>query len=61
MANLQCNNFFVKISYLWVYFMLSKGVKDSVSSVTQSCLTFCHPMDCRTPYFPVLYQLSIKD
>ena len=27
------------------------------SSVTQSCLTFCNPMDCRTPGFPVHHQL----
>ena len=26
------------------------------SSVTQSCLTLCHPMDCSTPGFPVYYQ-----
>ena len=26
----------------------------SVSSVTQSCLTFCNPMDCSMPGFPVL-------
>jgi len=27
------------------------------SSVTQSCLTLCHPMDRSTPDFPVHYQL----
>ena len=27
------------------------------SSVTQSCLTFCDPMDCSTPGFPVHHQL----
>ena len=26
-------------------------------SVTQSCLTLCHPMDCSTPGFPVLHHL----
>ena len=26
------------------------------SSVTQSCLTLCDPMDCSTPGFPVHYQ-----
>ena len=30
----------------------------SVSSVVQSCLTFCSPMDCSTPGFPVHHQLS---
>ena len=29
----------------------------SVSSVTQSCLTLCHPMDCSMPGFPVHHQL----
>ena len=27
------------------------------SSVAQSCLTFCDPMDCSTPGFPVHHQL----
>ena len=29
----------------------------SVSSVAQSCLTLCDPMDCSTPGFPVHHQL----
>ena len=29
----------------------------SVSSVAQSCLTLCNPMDCSTPGFPVHHQL----
>ena len=28
-----------------------------LSSVAQSCLTLCGPMDCRTPGFPVHHQL----
>ena len=28
------------------------------SSVTQSCLTLCDPMDCSTPGLPVLHQLQ---
>ena len=27
------------------------------SSVTQSCLTLCNPMDCSTPGFPIRHQL----
>ena len=27
------------------------------SSVTQSCLTLCNPMDCNTPGLPVHHQL----
>jgi len=26
-------------------------------SVTKSCLTLCHPMDCSTPGFPILHHL----
>ena len=29
----------------------------SLCSVTQSCLTFCNPMDCSMPSFPVHHQL----
>ena len=29
----------------------------SVSSVTESCLTLCNPMDCNMPGFPVHHQL----
>ena len=29
------------------------------SSVTQSCLTICDPMDCSTPGFPVHHQLPV--
>ena len=30
---------------------------NQLSSVAQSCLTLCGPMDCRTPGFPVHHQL----
>ena len=30
---------------------------DQFSSVTQSCLTFCEPMDCSMPGFPVHHKL----
>ena len=32
-------------------------LSQSVSSVTQSCLTLCNPMDCSTPGLPVHHQL----
>ena len=35
----------------------SKSLNRSVSSVAQSCLTLCDPLDCSTPGFPVYYQL----
>ena len=31
----------------------------SVSSVAQSCLTLCNPMDCSTPGFPVHHSRSL--
>ena len=31
--------------------------QDQFSSVAQSCLTLCDPMDCSTPGFPVHHQL----
>ena len=36
---------------------LQRNVFVQFSSVTQSCLTLCDPMDCRTPGFPVHRQL----
>ena len=39
-------------TYIYVYLSLL-----SISSVAQSCLTLCDPMDCGKPGFPVHYQL----
>ena len=33
------------------------ALSSQFSSVVQSCLTLCDPMDCSTPGFPVLHQL----
>ena len=33
------------------------GSDGKFSSVAQSCLTLCSPMDCSTPGFPVHHQL----
>ena len=38
-------------------FLLSLGQAKSVSSVTQSCLTLCDPMDCSTTGFLVHHQI----
>ena len=43
----------VQVSCAYVIYGIS-----SVSSVAQSCLTLCDPMDCSTPGFPVHHQLS---
>ena len=49
---------------LHIWILVGKRHKHSVycvsvqfSSVTQSCPTFCNPMDCSTPGFPVHHQL----
>ena len=36
---------------------LNKIFKNQFSSVSQSCLTLCDPMDCSTPGLPVHHQL----
>jgi len=36
---------------------LKKCTLNQFSSVAQSCLTLCNPMDCSTPGFPVHHQL----
>ena len=36
---------------------LSQSAACQFSSVAQSCLTLCDPMDCSTPGFPVHHQL----
>ena len=42
------------ISYINTYIIY---IPYQFSSVIQSCLTICEPMDCRTPGFPVHHQL----
>ena len=39
--------FVLPICFAWFFLLIQ------FSSVTQSCLTLCDPMDCRTPGFPV--------
>ena len=40
---------------IWVKTILNKGIQ--FSSVAQSCLTLCDPMNCSTPGLPVHHQL----
>ena len=40
-----------------IYIVKIRKLKDQFSSVAQSCLTLCNPMDCSTPGFPVHHQL----
>ena len=37
--------------------MYGSPILDQFSSVAQSCVTLCDPMDCSTPGFPVHHQL----
>ena len=45
------------LNFLWMYLSLCLSQFSSVSTVAQSCLTLCGPMDCSTPGFPVHHQL----
>ena len=49
------------LTFLWGPLLPTPGPyghnTQSVSSVTQSCLTLCDPKDCNTPGFPVHHQL----
>ena len=45
------------MSYTWVYSDPIQSTSVSVSSVTQSCLTLCSPMNRSTPGLPVHHQL----
>ena len=44
----------VCVCTLYIYIIIHTWL----SSVTQSCLTFCYPMDCSTPGLPVHHQLQ---
>ena len=41
----------------WILPLMDVSCVLLFSSVTQSCLTLCKPMDCSTPGFPVHHQL----
>ena len=48
----------IKLNFYFIFqwFLIHKNTT-SASSVTQSCLTLCNPMDCSTPGLPVHHQL----
>ena len=50
-----CFNFFRLICLMCVHGCVCSAPQ--FSSVAQSCLTLCDPMDCSTPGFPVHHQL----
>ena len=41
----------------WKHRVLTTGLPVQFSSVAQSCLTLCNPMNCNTPGLPVHHQL----
>ena len=41
----------------YTFILTSTEITVQFSSVAQSCLTLCNPMDCTMPVFPVLHQL----
>ena len=45
--------------HLYIYIYIYICIQQSVSSVTQSCLTLCNPMDYSTPGLPVHRQLQV--
>ena len=47
----------IKISKLKLLLVKTVSITLQFSSVAQSCLTLCNPMDCSTPGFPVHHQL----
>ena len=49
-------NFLVHVEVI-LYFSLLSVQSVQFSSVTQSCLTLCNPMDCSTSDLPVHHQL----
>ena len=55
---LQLYHSHILFSMLYQHFSIVYAVKCfQFSSVAQSCLTLCDPMDCSTPIFPVHHQL----
>ena len=61
-TTVQSHQFFRTLPSLWsnshIYTCLLKTPSvSSVSSVAQSCLTPCDPMNCSTPGFPIHHQL----
>ena len=43
--------------YIWNIYKMEFYLAVQFSSVTQSCLTLCNPMNCSTPGLPVHHQL----
>ena len=48
---------YVRITFKSIHRGISEVYISEFSSIAQSCLTLCHPMDFSTPGFPVHHQL----
>ena len=46
-----------KVKLMWLLNYVKCGLSSQFSSVTQLCPTFCDPMDCSMPRFPLHHQL----
>ena len=53
-CGLGCNVSSLTYNFIYLSFLFFSV---QLSSVTQSCLTLCNPMDCSVPGFPVHHQL----
>ena len=53
---MSAQNLYVETPALYIIAFGERAL-EKVSSVSQSCLTLCDPMDCSTPGFPVHHQL----
>ena len=53
---MSAQNLYVETPALYIIAVGERAL-EKVSSVSQSCLTLCDPMDCSTPGFPVHHQL----
>ena len=51
------NSWVTHILYVYIYIRIHTHTYTRFSSVAQSCLTLCNPMDCSMPSFPVHHQL----
>ena len=60
-GNLEENGYimygWVPLMFIWNYHNIVNQLSVEFSSVVQSCLTLCNPMNCSTPGLPVHHQL----
>ena len=54
--SIDAEKFLTKFKYM-IKTLQTVGIVGQFSSVAQSCLTLCDPMDCSMPGFPVHHQL----